>query len=121
MRYRKIARFVFSGCGGADIHVHRLCELSRKRKLRELYHYTAVLNAGHPPQQRDWIFRTLERCMDPRFSTEVIERIVDGVGGLMSESEADRYAAQMQQERDEFTKLNDARYFSLLFDIGATE
>ncbi|KAF1995179.1 hypothetical protein P154DRAFT_624181 [Amniculicola lignicola CBS 123094] len=30
------------------------CELSRKRKLRELYNYTALLNAGQPPQLRDW-------------------------------------------------------------------
>ena len=32
----------------------RHCELSRKRKLRELYSYTALLNAGHPPQAHDW-------------------------------------------------------------------
>ncbi|KAJ4300958.1 RNA polymerase II transcription elongation factor SpEAF [Kalmusia sp. IMI 367209] len=30
------------------------CELSRKRKLRELYNYTALLNAGHLPQVHDW-------------------------------------------------------------------
>jgi chromatin modification-related protein VID21 len=34
--------------------VYRLCELSRKRKLRELYNYTALLNAGHLPQVHDW-------------------------------------------------------------------
>ena len=34
------------------------CELSRKRKLRELYNYTALLNAGHPPQLQDWSWAT---------------------------------------------------------------
>ncbi|KAF2178636.1 hypothetical protein K469DRAFT_642642 [Zopfia rhizophila CBS 207.26] len=31
------------------------CELSRKRKLRELYNYTALLNASRPPQLQDWV------------------------------------------------------------------
>lgn len=33
----------------------RSCELSRKRKLRELYHYTALLGAASPPQVHDWV------------------------------------------------------------------
>jgi chromatin modification-related protein VID21 len=45
---------LFGSCG-ADIAVHRLCEQSRKRKLRELYNYTTLLNAGHPPQAHDWL------------------------------------------------------------------
>ena len=40
-------------CGGADIAVRRSCERSRKRKLRELYSYTALLNASQP-QLFDW-------------------------------------------------------------------
>ncbi|KAF2876408.1 hypothetical protein BDV95DRAFT_484072 [Massariosphaeria phaeospora] len=40
--------------GGADIAVHRNCEVSRKRKLRELYHYTALVSAARPPQLHDW-------------------------------------------------------------------
>ncbi|ORY12089.1 hypothetical protein BCR34DRAFT_483131 [Clohesyomyces aquaticus] len=31
------------------------CEQSRKRKLRELYNYTALLKAGNPPQSQDWL------------------------------------------------------------------
>lgn len=38
--------------GGADIALRRNCERSRKRKLRELYHYSALLEAGH--QLHDW-------------------------------------------------------------------
>lgn len=44
MRHRKIARFVLLLCCGADIAVHRTCNESRKRKLRELYRYTACLD-----------------------------------------------------------------------------
>jgi len=55
MRHGKIARILLFGWRGADIAVHRLCEQSRKRKLRELYNYTALLNAGHPPQVHDWV------------------------------------------------------------------
>ncbi|OCK74067.1 hypothetical protein K432DRAFT_430241 [Lepidopterella palustris CBS 459.81] len=32
------------------------CELSRKRKLRELYAYTALLNAAHPRKLHDFVF-----------------------------------------------------------------
>ena len=45
-------------CGGADIAVHRNCLRDRKRKLRELYNYTGLLNAGHPPQVSDWSWAT---------------------------------------------------------------
>jgi len=41
--------------GGADVAVRRSCELSRKRKLRELYRYTALLGAASPPQAHDWV------------------------------------------------------------------
>lgn len=46
--------FVFTCCGGADIPLHRNCEQSRKRKLRELYAYTALLNTARPLLTRDW-------------------------------------------------------------------
>lgn len=55
MRHGKIAPICLFAWRGADIAVHRLCEQSRKRKLRELYNYTALLNAGHPPQVHDWL------------------------------------------------------------------
>ena len=35
--------------------MYRVCEQSRKRKLRELYNYTALLNAGQPLQLHDWV------------------------------------------------------------------
>ena len=34
--------------------------LSRKRKLRELYNYTALLNAAHQPTLGDWEWTTSE-------------------------------------------------------------
>jgi chromatin modification-related protein VID21 len=34
----------------------RTCELSRKRKLREVYAYTALLNAAHQPKLHDLLF-----------------------------------------------------------------
>jgi hypothetical protein len=55
MRQRKIAQIALYMCGGADIAVRRSCERSRKRKLRELYNYTALLNANHQPQLLDWV------------------------------------------------------------------
>jgi chromatin modification-related protein VID21 len=55
MRQGKIAPIWLFDWRGADIAVHRLCEQSRKRKLRELYNYTALLSAGHPPQVHDWV------------------------------------------------------------------
>ncbi|KAF2750025.1 hypothetical protein M011DRAFT_512153 [Sporormia fimetaria CBS 119925] len=50
MRRRKIAPISFYCRRGADIALHRTCELSRKRKLRELYNVNALLTATHPPQ-----------------------------------------------------------------------
>lgn len=44
MRHRKIARFGLLFCCGADNAVHRTCNESRKRKLRELYKYTVYLD-----------------------------------------------------------------------------
>jgi chromatin modification-related protein VID21 len=43
-RHRKIARIHLLLRGGADIAVHRTCNESRKRKLRELYKYTVYLD-----------------------------------------------------------------------------
>lgn len=40
---------------------------SRKRKLRELYHYTALLNAGHPPREEDWTIRDQPDETEARF------------------------------------------------------
>jgi hypothetical protein len=55
MRQGKIALIALFMCGGADVAVRRSCERSRKRKLRELYNYTALLNANRQPQLLDWV------------------------------------------------------------------
>ncbi|KAF2683413.1 hypothetical protein K458DRAFT_304897 [Lentithecium fluviatile CBS 122367] len=47
-----------------------LCEQSRKRKLRELYHYTALLNLGHPPQVHDWVISDEPSEHEARFLDE---------------------------------------------------
>ena len=44
MRHRKIARFVLLLCCGADMAVHRTHIETRKRKLRELYKYSAYFD-----------------------------------------------------------------------------
>jgi chromatin modification-related protein VID21 len=44
--------------------------LSRKRKLRELYNYTALLNAGHPPQVHDWIISDEPSELEARYLEE---------------------------------------------------
>ena len=56
MRQRKIAPFYLFRRGGADIAVYRNCELSRKRKLRELYTYSALLIQARPPTLKDLLF-----------------------------------------------------------------
>ncbi|KAF2474874.1 uncharacterized protein BDR25DRAFT_255374 [Lindgomyces ingoldianus] len=43
------------------------CEVSRKRKLRELYNYTALLNAGRPPQWQDWAISDQPSELELRF------------------------------------------------------
>lgn len=70
MRHGKIALFVLFCRGGADIAVRRTCEQSRKRKLRELYNYTALLNAGHPPQVHDWVISDEPSENERRFLDE---------------------------------------------------
>lgn len=70
MRHGKIASFGLFGRCGADIGVCRTCELSRKRKLRELYNYTALLNAGHPPQAHDWLISDEPAENEARFLDE---------------------------------------------------
>lgn len=54
MRHRKIARICLLCGGGADLAVCRTCELSRKRKLRELYAVNALLSAAYAPEQFSW-------------------------------------------------------------------
>jgi chromatin modification-related protein VID21 len=44
MRHRKIAPIHLFLRRGANIAVHRTCNESRKRKLRELYKYTLYLD-----------------------------------------------------------------------------
>ena len=70
MRHAKIAPIRLFARRGADMAVRRNCELSRKRKLRELYSYTALLNAGHPPQVHDWAVADEPSDNEQRFLDE---------------------------------------------------
>ena len=45
--------------------------VSRKRKLRELYHYTALLSAAHQPTAGDWDWTSRE-------PSETESRYLDG-------------------------------------------
>jgi len=44
MRHQKIARFVLLSGRGADMAVHRTHNETRKRKLREVYRYSAYFD-----------------------------------------------------------------------------
>jgi len=67
MRHEKIAQICLICCGGANIAACRRCELSRKRKLRELYTYTALLNAGHLPPVHEWAIPDPPSEIEARF------------------------------------------------------
>jgi hypothetical protein len=54
MRRRKIARIAFMSRRGANVAVYRECERARKRKLRELYHVSHLLEWAAAPQVADW-------------------------------------------------------------------
>lgn len=55
MRHRKIACFDLFACRCADIAACRTCEVSRKRKLRELYGVSTLITTGNPPQPHLWM------------------------------------------------------------------
>jgi hypothetical protein len=65
MRHRKIARFVLFVCCGADIAVHRTCNETLKRKLRELYKYTVYLDVADK-----WATNTQLDQLEGRFLDE---------------------------------------------------
>jgi hypothetical protein len=48
---------------------------------------------------------------------ELIEKIVEGVEGLMTEREARGYRTEMLKERADFWKQNDYYHFCIPFDV----
>ncbi|EJD05709.1 uncharacterized protein FOMMEDRAFT_77890 [Fomitiporia mediterranea MF3/22] len=76
-----------------------------------------VSTADVAPQQRDWILRALADSVDRRLPQEVLEKIVDMVEGVFSDEEAEKYRAEITQEREVFRTVNDRNYFCLPFSV----
>lgn len=75
-----------------------------------------IISTSHvSPQQKDWILRELQRTIDARFPSELLERISSEVEGLWTEEDAENYRREMSAERDHFNYRNNEAYFSLPF------
>jgi len=84
--------------------------------------FEILTTSNVPPQQKAWIYRALEECLDVRIPHEVVERIMDFVGeSLMTDEEACTVANVMKTEREWF-RISHARYwFNLPFDVWTGE
>ena len=104
-----------------DMKLRKGCETGRFTVL-ELYlvdpDITPIVSTDDvAPQQRNWILQPLEDSIDPRLPHEILEKIVEMTESTFSEEEAEKYRAEMAQERDAFRQLNDRQYFCLPFSI----
>ncbi|KAL4250305.1 Protein of unknown function DUF4246 [Abortiporus biennis] len=72
-----------------------------------------------PPQQKEWMEKATEENLDVRLPTEVVEKIIEMVEGVMTREEASVYAEAMKKERERFWGIHDERWFCLPFDIWA--
>jgi len=68
------------------------------------------------PQQNEWIRRAVDESADVRLPAELIEKIVEGVEGLMTQDEAEGYRTEMLKERVDFWKTIDYHHFCIPFD-----
>jgi hypothetical protein len=69
------------------------------------------------PQQEGWIRRAFNESADLRIPIEIIDRIMEEVEGLMSESEARSFRQEILEERSNFCKLHDSLHFCIPFDV----
>ncbi|KAJ3786695.1 hypothetical protein GGU10DRAFT_350982 [Lentinula aff. detonsa] len=76
-----------------------------------------ISTANVAPQQKAWIQKVLDDCLHPRLPTEIVEKIVDMVDGLMDEQESQGHSEKLRNERDRFRKMNDNYHFCIPFDI----
>jgi len=70
-----------------------------------------------PPQQRHWAKVAMEESLDIRLPVELIEKILDDVGDLMGENEAQGLRREMLEERQNFWRQSDNHHFCMPFDI----
>lgn len=69
------------------------------------------------PQQKAWIRSAVDESVDQRVPTEIIERIMEGVEGLMDIEEAEGYRRELLNTRQKFWEANNNYHFCIPFDI----
>lgn len=69
------------------------------------------------PQQREWIRTAVDESLGLRIPIELIDKIMTGVEGLMTESEAKGFRREIHEERTRFWGLNDKLHFCVPFDV----
>ena len=115
--------------GFPNIYQHRLTGVSLKQGCDEgrivvVEFYLVdpdippiISTADVAPQQRDWIYRALDRSLDSRLPPEVLERILSHVVSVLTDEEASKYREEMMREREIFRSQNDSSYFCLPFSV----
>lgn len=113
-----------------NIYQHRFSEISLKKGFEsgrivvvEFYLVDPDLppipsTADIAPQQRDWIYRALDRSLDSRLPPEVLERVLRHVESVLTDEEVKKYRNDMFAARDMFRRQNDDMYFCLPFNVG---
>ncbi|KAJ3829194.1 hypothetical protein F5880DRAFT_1620787 [Lentinula raphanica] len=77
-----------------------------------------IISTAHvAPQQKAWIRKALDDCLDVRLPVEIVDKIVDMVEGIMDEEESQVHSENMRSERETFQKLNDSYHFCIPFDV----
>lgn len=76
-----------------------------------------VSTAMVAPQQKAWIRSAVDESVDQRVPTEIIERIMEGVEGLMDIEEAEGYRRELLNTRQKFWEANNNYHFCIPFDI----
>ncbi|KAF8167501.1 hypothetical protein B0H34DRAFT_682074 [Crassisporium funariophilum] len=112
-----------------NIYQHRqttftLTDPSKEGHLTAVWFYLVdpeikpiVSTAVVAPQQKAWIHKALDNCLDSRLPNEVVDKILDHVEGLMTFQEAVEYKKQLLATRKDFTRASNSYHFCIPFDI----
>jgi hypothetical protein len=76
-----------------------------------------VSTAVVAPQQKAWIRSAVDKYVDPRVPTEVVEQIMENVEGLMEMVEAEGYRKELLSAREKFWEANNNYHFCIPFDV----
>ncbi|KAJ4470813.1 hypothetical protein J3R30DRAFT_3530719, partial [Lentinula aciculospora] len=101
-----------------------LCDISKPGKFTVLSFLLVdpdilpvISTANVAPQQKAWVWKALDDCLDVKLPIEIVEKIVDMVEGLMDEQESRDHSKKLMNERATFWKLNDNYHFCIPFDV----